>query len=98
MKKPNIKCPHLKCESNFLSVRLLNLHLQSEHEGKKPFQCQFCPKTVSSTISLNQHEEKHKNPQVTVEMKKIPCDFCDKKYSSKKKLHGHVVGTIRISG
>ena len=53
----------------------MNLHVTSVHDGKKPFECEFCDKSFSKKSVLNKHIGSIHDTK-----KSFVCGFCQKSY------------------
>ena len=73
--KKEAKCPN--CPTSFENRELLNQHIDSVHDGKKPFPCKICQATFFSESGLENHKERKHNPNYKGE-KKIECHLCQK--------------------
>ena len=67
------------CSSLFKTKRQLKKHIESVHEGKKPFKCNICDVSFSQKHNLETHV-------VSVHEGKKPfkCDKCDSSFTAKK--------------
>jgi uncharacterized Zn-finger protein len=77
------------CEQKLTTKSHLRRHIQSVHEGKKPFKCQACQNTFTSSQSLNGHISSN-HEGIKRKTKLYPCTICGKNLTSKSHLKEHV--------
>ena len=63
----------------------MNDHIESVHEGKKPFKCNECDAAFSVKRSLKMHIE-----SVHEGKKPFACKFCDASFGQKGNLKRHL--------
>ena len=86
-----MKCP--VCAALFENRSILNEHIDSVHDGKKPFECKICHLTFSTKTNLEVHEERKHNPNYVGGEKKVVCNICHEMFSyqnfkyHKRKVH-----------
>ena len=73
------------CKKLFHRKSALTAHIESVHEGKKPFKCSLCVSEFPQKVHLKLHIE-------TVHEKKKPftCSQCDASFGRKDVLKGHI--------
>ena len=73
------------CKKTFLKKSALTVHIETVHDGKKPFKCSLCVSEFSQKGNLNTHIE-------TVHEKKKPftCSHCDASFGRKDTLKDHI--------
>ena len=78
----------LKCEicsSIFKTKETLKRHLQTVHEGKKPYKCDICDSSFSEKAKLKAHIS------IVHEGKKpFQCNICDASFTTKQNLNMHI--------
>jgi KRAB domain-containing zinc finger protein len=77
------------CDKKFTRLDHLNLHVASNHNESKPFQCEIaeCKKGFLRQEHLKKHiEAKHSEGTKDKEI----CDICQKTFTSKKCLRTHM--------
>jgi hypothetical protein len=77
------------CDKKFTRLDHLNLHVASNHNDAKPFQCDVseCKKGFIRQEHLKKHiEAKHSEETKDKEV----CDICEKSFSTKKNLRTHM--------
>ncbi|RWS04593.1 hypothetical protein B4U79_10466, partial [Dinothrombium tinctorium] len=52
-------CYWVECDRLFSTKQRLNDHIRSQHTGERPFRCEFCKKTFSSTKNIKAHRMMH---------------------------------------
>ena len=73
------------CEKTFTGFKTLKIHLNEIHTGKTGVACEICGKKILSSHSMKKHMAIH-----MATGKNFPCDHCDKRYSTRAQLNGHV--------
>ena len=63
----------------------LKSHIETFHEGKKPFKCATCDEAFSQRSSLKRHLKIHDH-----ENQCYKCKFCDKNFSQANSLQSHI--------
>ena len=76
------------CNIKFSSEAEYQTHINSTHEGKKPWQCPNCDYSVYKKASLTSHIANVHNG-VFPEKKHI-CEICDTKFLKKSDMEKHV--------
>ena len=73
------------CKKTFLKKSALTVHIETVHDGKKPFKCSLCVSEFSQKGNLKLHIE-------TVHEKKKPftCSQCDASFGRKDTLKDHI--------
>eukprot|EP00092_Neocalanus_flemingeri_P024913 GFUD01027018.1.p1 GENE.GFUD01027018.1~~GFUD01027018.1.p1 ORF type:complete len:408 (+),score=82.77 GFUD01027018.1:67-1290(+) len=79
-----------ECGKDFLHNFTLIDHIEVVHQGKRPYQCDGCPKTFSRKGSLRAHKLIHSG------IKPFPCQLCEKKFREKVQLIKHLKSKHRI--
>ena len=79
----SLKCD--KCSSVFKTKGNLKRHIESVHEGKKPFKCNICDSSFSRNTHLNAHIA-----SVHEGKKPFKCNICDASFTQRKNLNGHI--------
>ena len=73
------------CIASFALMSVLDKHVASVHEGKKPHKCIICNTTFAQKCNLKSHIDS------VHEMKKpFKCNICDISFAKKSKLKVHV--------
>uniref|UniRef100_A0A182JHH8 Uncharacterized protein n=1 Tax=Anopheles atroparvus TaxID=41427 RepID=A0A182JHH8_ANOAO len=75
------------CGESFEAKPLLTAHVQTNHRGEKPFQCDKCPATFTYKKSYETHREEHHLKSNNGAFK---CSFCKKTFNSAQKVDNHV--------
>ena len=77
-----------KCKKTFTVARSLQRHIESVHEGKRPFKCDHCELIFSEKGNVKKHVS-----AVHEKQKPFNCGSCDSKFATKTtlKLHTDVV-------
>ena len=64
---------------------IMNQHIATVHEGKKPFKCEACDARFGRKDTMNQHiEAKHEGK------KPFKCEACDAKFTTKQSMTNHI--------
>jgi len=79
-----------ECGKDFLHSFTLVERIEIVHQGKRPFQCEGCPKTFARKGSLRTHKLIHSG------VKPFPCQLCEKKCREKVQLIKHLIKKHRI--
>ena len=74
------KYPCTVCEKKFSRKDYWKLHIESVHEGIKPFKCQMCDKNFPLSHSLKVHV-KYVHERTGPLPKLWQCDQCEKKFT-----------------
>ncbi|XP_046676859.1 zinc finger protein 184-like isoform X3 [Homalodisca vitripennis] len=74
-KAVEVSCKY--CDKVFPSKRIYEVHLMTDHQEAKPFQCDICQKSFSHQTSLKCHLQTHEEP--TGKEKGYPCGLCGKR-------------------
>ncbi|UYV69251.1 ZNF236 [Cordylochernes scorpioides] len=69
---------------SFTTDKSLQCHLQQEHVGDRPFQCELCRKSFFARDKLARHLMIH------TQERPFSCSLCDKRFLTKDKLERHV--------
>ena len=77
-----------KCNKTFTVAKSLQRHIESVHEGKRPFKCDHCELRFSEKRNVKKHIS-----AVHEKQKPFNCGSCDSKFATKTtlKLHTDVV-------
>ena len=79
-------CTHEGCEENFKSKATRTTHMNKVHGRPKTHKCDACEGMFESGRAVAKHyAEAHPGLKM-----KFPCSMCDKSYSSKMILKGHM--------
>jgi KRAB domain-containing zinc finger protein len=74
------------CKVSFADRKLYNEHMDSVHEGKKPYQCDLCGTTISTKYSLEKHMKlTHEETDL-----KHHCHICSKAFKNTNYLPRHI--------
>lgn len=83
-KEPRFSCP--TCCKYFQWKCLLKFHISSVHEGKKIFQCKFCPKQYTQSNNLKIHMQNSHEKANSINK----CNWCNKNFSGIGPLNRHI--------
>jgi ribosomal protein L31 len=81
----------------FVAIDLFQMHvkqhIESVHEGKKPFRCDICDAKFALKSTLDNHIRTiHENPKHIDETKKVfHCQSCPSSFTSNPKLRKHIL-------
>ena len=78
-----------ECDKKFRHHSGLQRH-QRIHQGIKPYHCDACGKDFRLGSTLNQHKKTHHTPKSELKNGKVPCRYCDKRFSSLVCLNRHI--------
>ena len=79
-------CTHEGCEQKFKSEATRTTHRNKVHGRPRPFKCDVCEEKFESGRAVAKHfTEAHPGQKM-----QFPCSMCDKSYSSKMILKGHM--------
>ena len=81
--KALFKCHFENCDYANARRNHLNNHIQSVHEGKKPFQCHICNNSFTLRSSLSKHIK-----SVHEKLKPYKCKDCDNSFAQSAHLKG----------
>ncbi|KAK9870265.1 hypothetical protein WA026_006353 [Henosepilachna vigintioctopunctata] len=81
--RPHV-CPH--CERGFSSKYALKTHVR-QHTNETPYKCYICAEGFRQNISLRTHLKSKHN---ILEVKKYPCECCEKAFSTEHALKVHL--------
>ena len=73
------------CDYFFITKQSLKGHIESVHEGKKPFNCKICDKDFTQKGALNIHVAR-----IHEGKKPFECKICDTSFAIKNDLKVHV--------
>ncbi|XP_001628755.2 zinc finger and BTB domain-containing protein 17 [Nematostella vectensis] len=74
-----------KCHKEFINQIYLKRHMHIHKEAKKkPYECQWCPKTYENLEGLRRHIKQHVGDE------KFVCEQCDKKFITAIQLKRHL--------
>ena len=71
------------CKRNFSQKSKLKDHVESVHEGKRPYECSICGKTFAGGSNFKQHEMTH------LTEKTHECSICHTKFAQVRYLRTH---------
>lgn len=74
------------CNASFTLKPNLLRHIDTVHEGKKPFKCRFCEYCSAAKHVLKEHE-------ISIHLQKKPfkCNFCEAEFAIQSDLKGHII-------
>jgi hypothetical protein len=76
-----------ECETNYMDVKTLKLHIQTKHENPspiEPFPCDLCGLVLANFNLLQQHVKEH-TPV------KFSCQYCDSTEGNQESLQCHMI-------
>ena len=76
---------HLWIKFAYTGQSWLKSHVETVHEGKRPFKCKYCEKSFGIKDTLKIHTE-----AVHDGLRPYACDSCDHAFYSKQYLRKHV--------
>lgn len=79
----SIRCDY--CAHEFTATSKLIDHLEQSHETKKHYECEKCPKFLSSLALREYHMKSHDFDAP----KRFICEICSKSFPSKVSLNAH---------
>ena len=81
------------CSYKFDSNARLKKHIETVHEGKKPFRCDICDTKFAEKSTLNCHIKSiHENPKNCDDTKKVfHCESCPESFVMFKSLRQHIL-------
>ena len=74
------------CNATYTRPVNLKRHIESVHEGKKPFKCSECDSSFTQSGHLKKHIE-----TVHEKNKSWVCEFCQKSFCRKDQLNSHII-------
>lgn len=74
-----------ECGKEYYNNKAFRQHMEAEHKGIR-YMCEYCPSVLRSKRYWKDHMAKH----VGKNLRPFKCDVCNKFYSSKSALNGHM--------
>ncbi|XP_071129153.1 oocyte zinc finger protein XlCOF6-like [Mytilus edulis] len=87
----NVKYPYTChiCKKGFFVKAIYEGHLNT-HFGKRPFSCQYCPKSYCNIYYLNIHTKRTHSGRKVCKPKPFECEFCGKMFDYKSTRKEHI--------
>ncbi|XP_052069588.1 oocyte zinc finger protein XlCOF6-like [Mytilus californianus] len=87
----NVKYPYTCqiCKKGFFVKAIYEGHLNT-HFGKRPFSCQYCPKSYCNIYYLNVHTKRNHSGREGSKPKPFECEFCGKMFVNKSQRKEHI--------
>lgn len=77
-------CEYVDCRREFSSKNSLLIHVRHKHTHERPYACETCSKTFSSSQGLSEHRKVH------IGAKPAVCLLCDNRFVNKQSLKKHM--------
>lgn len=89
IKSKSRACP--VCQNTFACPRGMRRHLRDVHSSQKKFMCEICGKRFHNLRCVYQHTRfVHSTVKKKPNMRSYECDFCNRKFPSKKIIVEHI--------